>query len=92
MTFPQRRSTLRFERALRGRGVKVPEQVSLVGFDDREEAVLMDPPLSTVRVNKEEIGETCMKMLLERLHHPQMAFSQRVLPTEFVVRGTVRQL
>jgi LacI family transcriptional regulator len=79
-------------RSLSRRGVKVPEQISLVGFDDREEAVLMDPPLSTVRVHKEEIGETCMKMLLERLHHPQMAFSQRVLPTEFVIRGTVRQL
>jgi DNA-binding LacI/PurR family transcriptional regulator len=79
-------------RALSRRGVKVPDEISLVGFDDREEAVLMDPPLSTVRVHKEEIGETCMKMLLERLHHPQMAFSQRVLPTEFLIRGTVRQL
>jgi DNA-binding LacI/PurR family transcriptional regulator len=33
-----------------------------------------------------------MKMLLERLHHPQMTFSQRILPTEFVVRETVRKL
>src|SRR5712691_8465590 len=79
-------------RSLCRRGVKVPDEISLVGFDDREEAVLMDPPLSTVRVHKEEIGETCMKMLLERLHHPQMGFSQRVLPTEFLIRGTVRQL
>jgi LacI family transcriptional regulator len=79
-------------RSLSRGGVKVPDEISLVGFDDREEAVLMDPPLSTVRVDKEQIGETCMKMLLERLHHPQMAFSQRVLPTEFVIRGTIRQL
>jgi len=78
--------------SLRRHGVKVPEEISLIGFDDREEAVLMDPPLSTVRVHKEEIGETCMKMLLERLHHPQMAFSHRILPTEFVVRGTVLHL
>jgi DNA-binding LacI/PurR family transcriptional regulator len=78
--------------SLRRHGVKVPDEISLVGFDDREEAVLMDPPLSTVRVHKEEIGETCMKMLLERLHHPQMTFSQRILPTEFVVRETVRKL
>jgi LacI family transcriptional regulator len=81
-----------FWRALSRRGVRVPEHISLVGFDDREEAVLMDPPLSTVRVHKEEIGETCMKMLLERLHHPQMAFSRRLLPTEFVARGTVQEL
>jgi len=47
----------------------------------------MDPPLTTVRVHKEEIGQTCMKMLLERLHNPQMAFSKRILPTEFVIRG-----
>ena len=79
-------------RSLSRHGVKVPEQISLVGFDDREEAVLMDPPLSTVRVHKEEIGETCMKMLLERLHHPHMGFSRRILPTEFVIRGTVRRL
>ena len=72
--------------------MKVPDDISLVGFDDREEAVLMDPPLTTVRVHKEEIGETCMKMLLERLHHPQMTFSQRILPTEFIIRGTVRHL
>jgi DNA-binding LacI/PurR family transcriptional regulator len=79
-------------RSLQRHALKVPDDISLVGFDDREEAVLMDPPLSTVRVHKEEIGETCMKMLLERLHHPRMTFSQRILPTEFVIRGTVREL
>jgi LacI family transcriptional regulator len=79
-------------RSLQRHAMKVPDDVSLVGFDDREEALLMDPPLSTVRVHKEEIGETCMKMLLERLHHPGMAFSQRILPTEFVIRGTVHHL
>ena len=79
-------------RSLRRQGARVPEDVSLTGFDDREEAVLMDPPLSTVRVYKEEIGQACMKMLLERLHHPQMAVSHRVLPTELVIRGTVKSL
>jgi DNA-binding LacI/PurR family transcriptional regulator len=79
-------------RSLRQHGVKVPEELSLIGFDDREEGLLMDPPLSTVRVHKEEIGQTCMKVLLERLHQPQMTFSHRILPTEFVIRGTVRQL
>src|SRR2546430_2139763 len=33
-----------------------------------------------------------MKMLLERLHHPRMTFSQRILPTEFVIRGPVANL
>ena len=77
--------------SLRRQGVRVPEEISLVGFDDREEAMLMDPPLTTVRVHKEEIGQACMKTLLERLHNPKMAYSHRVLPTEFIVRGTVRR-
>jgi len=79
-------------RALSRHNLKVPDQISLVGFDDREEAVLMDPPLSTVRVHKEAIGENCMKMLLERLHDSQMAFSRRILPTDFVIRGTIRKI
>src|SRR6267154_404474 len=91
-TCQRAKSTLEYRRSLQRHGTKVPEDISLVGFDDREEALLMDPPLSTVRVHKEEIGETCMKMLLERLHHPRMTFSHRILPTEFVIRGTVRQL
>ncbi len=79
-------------RSFRRLGVRVPEEVSLVGFDDREEALLMDPPLTTVRVHREEIGQACMKMLLERLHHPDMPFTEQVLPTELVVRETVRRL
>ncbi len=79
-------------RCFRRMGIRVPEDLSLVGFDDREEALLMDPPLTTVRVYKEEIGQACMKMLLERLHHPLLPFTERILPTELVIRGTVRRL
>ena len=79
-------------RSWRRMGLRVPEEISLVGFDDREEAQLMDPPLTTVRVHKEEIGQKCMKMLLERLHHPDRPFAEQVLPTELVVRETVKRL
>ncbi|HEX5412729.1 MAG TPA: LacI family DNA-binding transcriptional regulator [Terriglobia bacterium] len=79
-------------RSFRRRGVHIPSDISLVGFDDREEALLMDPPLTTVRVRKEEIGRVCLQTLLERLRHPEMAFVERTLPTELIVRGTVRRL
>lgn len=77
-------------RSFRRRGVRVPADVSLIGFDDREEARLMDPPLTTVRVQKEEIGQTCLRTLLERLRHPDKPFVERTLKTELVVRGTVK--
>jgi len=79
-------------RSFRRLNLRIPEDVSLVGFDDREEALLMDPALTTVRVHKEEIGKACMETLLKRLHHPEKPFTARVLPTELIVRGTVRHL
>jgi LacI family transcriptional regulator, galactose operon repressor len=72
--------------------VAVPEQISLVGFDDREEALLMDPPLTTIRVHREEIGQACMEMLLERLRHANKPFSERILPTELIIRESVKSL
>ena len=79
-------------RSFRRQGVHVPDDISLIGFDDREEATLMDPPLTTVRVRKEEIGEVCMRTLLERIRNPKMAYVERTLTTELVVRETVRKL
>lgn len=79
-------------RSLRQLGVRVPDEVSLIGFDDREEALLMDPPLTTVRVPKEEIGRALMKLLLEKLDQPLTPLGELTLPTELVVRETVRRL
>ncbi|MGH9404830.1 MAG: LacI family DNA-binding transcriptional regulator [Terriglobia bacterium] len=79
-------------RALRRKGLYVPDQVSLIGFDDREEARLTDPPLTTVRVHKEEIGEALMKLLLEKLHQPGPPYTRRILSTEIVPRASVRSL
>jgi DNA-binding LacI/PurR family transcriptional regulator len=79
-------------RSLRRQGLRVPDDVSLVGFDDREEALLMDPPLTTVAVHKEQIGQELMNLLLEKLRRPEARFNKQVLPTELVVRGTVKRL
>ncbi len=73
-------------------GVTVPDEVSLVGFDDRELALLMDPALTTVRVAPEQIGKACMRLLLERLHHAGMAFTKRLVATKLVERESVRYL
>ncbi len=78
-------------RSFRRNGIRVPDDVSLVGFDDREEATLMDPPLTTVRVHKEEIGQALVKLLLEKLHQPDGPTRKLTLPTELVVRETVKQ-
>lgn len=77
-------------RSLSRKGVRIPEDVSLIGFDDREIALLVEPPLTTLRVPTNQIGHACMTLLLERLHRPNMPFTKRLLPTELVERESVR--
>jgi LacI family transcriptional regulator len=54
-------------RALTQAGRKVPEDCSVVGFDDLMAAAYYNPPLTTVRQSMEELGQIGVKMLLDRL-------------------------
>jgi len=79
-------------RSFRRLSLRVPEDISLVGFDDTEEALFVDPPLTTMRVPKEAIGQACVELLMQREIHPGDPFICRLLPTELIIRGTVHRL
>ncbi len=66
-------------RSLRQKVLTAPKDMSVVGFNDRDEAIRMDRQLTTALVDKEELGQACM-MLLERLRHPKAAFRWQLLP------------
>lgn len=55
---------LGFMRALNERGVRVPEDVSIVGFDDQPEAAYFLPPLTTIRQDYRTLGASCLDRLL----------------------------
>ncbi|MFE9654548.1 LacI family DNA-binding transcriptional regulator [Micromonospora sp. NPDC006431] len=52
-------------RALHQRGVRVPDDVSVVGFDDIPEAAYFSPPLTTIRQDFDEVGRRCVAALLD---------------------------
>ena len=73
---------------LRERGVRIPDDVSVVGWDDEEFAQFMGPPLTTVAVNKAAQGRQAMQMLFASVRgEPQPVFDQGVLG-RLVVRGS----
>lgn len=74
-------------RLLSERGVRVPQDLAVVGFDDVREAHLVDPPLTTVRQPVDDIGRTLTRVLLDRLDGEQPA-TRTVLPTDLVRRGS----
>ncbi|MBN1813185.1 MAG: substrate-binding domain-containing protein, partial [Anaerolineae bacterium] len=70
---------------LEERGIRVPEDVALGGFDDTREAIASHPALTTVRQPIQELGRASMEMLLRLLAGEQVP-EQTMLPTKLVVR------
>jgi DNA-binding LacI/PurR family transcriptional regulator len=74
--------------AARERGLRVPEQLSVLGFNDQREAAPADPPLSTVRVPRRELARQAVDLALLAASQPQAPFQRRKLDCELVVRAT----
>ncbi|MEU4833148.1 LacI family DNA-binding transcriptional regulator [Streptosporangium sp. NPDC023615] len=72
-------------RALREAGRRVPDDVSVVGFDDLPESAYFWPPLTTVRQDFEEVGRNAFHLLLDRMAgRPSQA--RRLVEPELIVR------
>ncbi|MER6694402.1 LacI family DNA-binding transcriptional regulator [Streptomyces minutiscleroticus] len=73
-------------RALAERGRKVPDDVSVIGFDDIAEAGSFLPPLTTVHQDFAEVGRLCVEGVLHRMRHGGAEHGTTLVPTTFVVR------
>ncbi len=76
-------------RQLQEDGYKVPEQVSVVGYDDDLLVEKVRPLLSTVRVDKKTLGRVGAEMILRRVANPEIPVEKRLLPVELVWRESV---
>ncbi|MFJ3474174.1 LacI family DNA-binding transcriptional regulator [Microbacterium maritypicum] len=73
--------------ALRSAGMRVPEDIALVGFDDSSVAVTTDPQLTTMRQPMYAQGEAMARILLSRLAGEDPP-TTTILPTELVIRAS----
>lgn len=76
--------------AIRNQGLNIPDDVSVIGFDDVPEAAQVHPGLTTVRQPLEEMGRLAVQMLLKRLDNPDLPGQRMELPTELIVRDSCR--
>lgn len=72
--------------ALHSRRIRVPEEVSVIGFDDVPAALDMHPPLSSVAVPYEEMGRLAVSLALD--HQGEPPPEPPILPTTLVLRGS----
>jgi DNA-binding LacI/PurR family transcriptional regulator len=75
-------------RCARQRGLAVPEDVSVTGFDDSPLIAFTDPPLTTIRQPVRAIGQVAVEALMEELCGTSAPHTEFVIMPELVVRGS----
>jgi len=78
--------------ALREAGLRIPEDVSIIGFDDIPWARYSDPPLTTIRLPAQELAVGACLMLLDLMRGSEPEKQHKVLETELIVRKSCRKL
>ena len=73
-------------RTLSNMGVAIPRDVRVVGFDDVRYATLLTTPLTTIHMPCRAIGHAAVRTMQKRIHHPERAPYQVLLPFDLVVR------
>lgn len=73
-------------------GYHIPEDISIVGFDDMPICQLTEPLLSTMRVPKQALGATAVKRLIEKLQDPRPEHHKISLSTSLIQRNSVKFL
>ncbi|XOB66175.1 LacI family DNA-binding transcriptional regulator [Deferribacteres bacterium DY0037] len=80
-------------KALREHGYKIPDDISVIGFDNLTMSSMAEPPLTTVKVSKKRISMTAVKILLQRIKEgSKMPYEKVMIGGEVVERESVKQL
>jgi len=78
--------------ALSERGLQVPDDVSIIGFDDTPEAAFFMPPLTTIRQGYEALGRQAIQYMMELIKNPETPAHQRVLMPQLIERKSTRTI
>jgi len=86
------RSAIGAMEAIRAHGLHIPQDVSVIGFDDIPEASLVYPKLTTVRQPLVQFGQVAVRLLLEKIDAPEKEARRVTLATQLVIRDSCAPL
>lgn len=78
--------------ALKEKGIRIPDDISIVGFDDISLAQLVSPPLTTIRQDMHLKGRLAVDFMLQLLNGHNLETKEVILPTKLIERGSVKDL
>lgn len=74
------------------RGVKVPDDLSVMGFDDLEISKYLTPGLTTIKQEISQKGERAVEMLFKNIQEPNLTKQEQILPVSIVERSSVKSI
>ena len=75
-------------KALRSLNYRLPDDVKVAGFDNSNEAQIVDPPLTTVSIYGHQMGYMATDILLDRIKYPDKPYSTTYVQTDIVFRSS----
>ena len=78
--------------AIKEAGLKVPDDFSIVGFDDIEISQYLNPALTTIRQKKEEMGIEAADMVIELINNLEEKVEPEIIDTELILRNSTRKI
>lgn len=75
-------------RCMKEKGINVPDDVALVGFDDVDVASQMEPHLTTMRVDKENMGALAVKNMVDMISSHKKYLGKILVPVELIIRSS----
>jgi DNA-binding LacI/PurR family transcriptional regulator len=79
-------------KALSDAGYTIPDDISIIGFDDLPSNEYMNPPLTSIKVSKHAIGSRALQLLAMRIKHPDRPAEKTVIGGELVIRKSVKNI
>ncbi len=76
---------------LKQRGIKIPDDVAIVGFDDIETSSHVEPPLTTIKVFKEELGKVAVQRIVDAVKTKSRTIVNTFVPVELVIRESTQK-
>lgn len=77
---------------LKDNDYKIPGDVSVIGFDDVEADLLLDPPLTTIRVPKIDLGTEALQLMMEVLKNKNRNGKKVLVPVELIIRKSTKKI
>jgi LacI family transcriptional regulator len=77
---------------LKDNNFNIPDDISLIGFDDVETDMIIDPPLTTIKVPKVKMGTEAVQLLLNIIKTESTTTKKIIVPIELVVRDSIKYI